>query len=226
MPLTGGSSAPKTSNGRQGGAGGGALLIACGGTLRINGAIQAVGGATYANGTTTGSGGAIRIIANRVEGNGDIDVQGGVNYSGDGWIRIESPSITGNIDSKFIPVSRGNADGDIHIFPPSDYPSVEIVSVKKLDGTTLASTPVDPTANLTIPDISMSETNMVDVIIRTRNADPASSTVKLRVMHVNQSVTFVDATHVPGGGTVQSEWACRFQFQQGMYTIMAKLDAL
>ena len=70
LPLFGGSGGGgRTNSSYGGGGGGGAILIACAGTVNIAGGVNADGGGSNAGG---GSGGAIRIIANRVEGVAEV----------------------------------------------------------------------------------------------------------------------------------------------------------
>jgi hypothetical protein len=77
-----------------GGGGGGGLLVASSGTITLTGSVAARGGAGGAAGFGgppggSGSGGAVRLVATRLMGAGDIDVSGGPGASA-GRIRIEA----------------------------------------------------------------------------------------------------------------------------------------
>jgi hypothetical protein len=146
QPLIGGSGgggAGGTDNyirGIGGGGGGGAILIAASGTINLNGKFLSNGGnsgshAGYSGsigGGGGGSGGAIRIIASVLKGNGQITANGGVGWgergSGKGSvgrIRIEAESnFLATISS---PVSI-NTNTPGLIFIPS-HPSLAIASV-------------------------------------------------------------------------------------------------
>jgi hypothetical protein len=104
VPLVGGSGgggAYFSGNcfGSSGGAGGGAILIASSTTITVNGQIDASGG--FSNGlcggssdSGTGSGGAIRLVANTINGSGNVYASGSccgsiINGS-PGRIRFES----------------------------------------------------------------------------------------------------------------------------------------
>ncbi len=111
MPLIGGSGGGgsrswNASQGKGGGGGGGAILIASTTRVEISGQVQATGGAGAIagcgafcgwNASGSGSGGAIRIVALEVIGNGTLNVAGGITpwpanqvYGGNGWIRIDT----------------------------------------------------------------------------------------------------------------------------------------
>lgn len=79
----------------SGGAGGGAILIACQNTITLNGTVRANGGSgrywgsnNYSSG---GSGGGIRLVANTLSGTGIVQALAGGGYQsgGLGRIRIE-----------------------------------------------------------------------------------------------------------------------------------------
>lgn len=95
VPLVGGSGGGGRSdivNG--GGGGGGAILVASSTQITVDGVVRAEGGlASSTNGTCSGSGGAIRLVAPRVAGSGDLDTAH--SSSGDGRIRIDTLDRTG-----------------------------------------------------------------------------------------------------------------------------------
>jgi len=97
QPLIGGSgggggSSTDAYNGGNGGAGGGAILIASSRDITVSGHIYARGG--YAGPTNNfyggyGSGGAVRLVADRVLGSGNVVATSPVGGQSDGRIRIE-----------------------------------------------------------------------------------------------------------------------------------------
>ncbi|MCS7090235.1 MAG: hypothetical protein NZM03_05955, partial [Limisphaera sp.] len=93
-PMIGGSGGGGVngSPGRGGGGGGGAILLASNTRIRVNGTIEARGGAGNAcfQQLGEGSGGAIRLVALRVEGNGLLDVRGPQDRAGRGRIRVDT----------------------------------------------------------------------------------------------------------------------------------------
>jgi len=80
IPLVGGSGSASSSQ-QAGGSGGGALLVASNTRITVSGRIWAKGGG--------GSGGAIRLLAPRVDGLGDLDVSAGF-YASPGRVRIDT----------------------------------------------------------------------------------------------------------------------------------------
>ncbi len=111
IPLIGGSGAGgnqyNQSNPIGGGAGGGALLLACSQSVTINGTVRANGGNGAGNyydyNGGAGSGGAIRIVSESLIGNGAITSIGGTgprsNSGSVGRIRLErvTTSATANV---------------------------------------------------------------------------------------------------------------------------------
>ena len=99
IPLIGGSGGSGwASQALNGGAGGGAILIAVTGTITVNGYCHADGGATYWNSNIGGSGGAIRLVANQIAGNGTLEALGATGGpTSAGRIRLEANSFSGGI---------------------------------------------------------------------------------------------------------------------------------
>lgn len=146
IPLLGGSGGGGIDGNKDGGGGGGggAILIASTTIIRVNtgGAVTARGGV----GTTStqtgngGSGGAIRLVAPRVYGAGNLDVRGsGFNalnsggLSGAGRVRIDSifryeptnPSQE-NIGFSFLPSTVASVGSAMVVFPPNN-PRLDIL---------------------------------------------------------------------------------------------------
>jgi hypothetical protein len=131
VPIVGGSGGgggvgSGTSPGVGGSGGGGAIVCASNTRISINGAnIFARGGSNSFPHTGQGSGGAIRLVAPVVSGNGNLDVtggSGGVNTSngdrgGPGRIRIDTIDRTG-IRFSFQPVASFSVGSFMAVFPP------------------------------------------------------------------------------------------------------------
>ena len=73
-----------------GGAGGGAILAASSTRIVINGQIKADGGNGGVVWGGSGSGGAIRLVSNDIEGAGTLNAGGGDSYGSAGRIRLEA----------------------------------------------------------------------------------------------------------------------------------------
>ncbi len=99
IPLIGGSGGggETAASRRGGGGGGGALLIASNTRIDMTGAARANGGL---GNVSPGSGGAVRLIAPVVAGNGAVETRYGLSVNGNQWagngrIRIDSLDTTG-----------------------------------------------------------------------------------------------------------------------------------
>lgn len=159
IPLIGGSgggggAGGQIASGGGGGGGGGAILIASSGVINVTGSVLANGGSPVVLGNISsgrgaygggGSGGAIRLIATTVSGNGVISAAGGLssaefvtygNYSvcsnqtngsmngGDGRIRIDTESLP-RTTATTPPWSRGTPT---LVFVPG-LPALSITSI-------------------------------------------------------------------------------------------------
>ena len=220
-------------NGGGGGGGGGALLIAASGTVNITGTISANGGDadwfrsdnnyndSYSGG---GSGGAIRIIATTVSGDGNLHAMSGRGYStfntqvhaSDGRIRIETESLKfmGRSDPRYVL----GAPGSLYL---EGRPSVRIVSVGE------QGVPAQPSGS---SDVTFADTltSAVNISLQASNV-PLGTVVSVNVIPVAGSLVRVDST--PLAGSVASSTAtasvtlpagpstlqavARFEVQQG-----------
>ena len=72
IPLIGGSGGGNYGPAKSGGAGGGAIHICCAGTINLTGKISANGGRS----SSYGSGGAVRLVANSINGTGRVEAIG------------------------------------------------------------------------------------------------------------------------------------------------------
>lgn len=117
IPLVGGSGGGGGAGqpGGGGGGGGGAILIASNTRIAISGTVESRGGGaqTCLNG---GSGGAIRLLAPKVEGSGIIDVRQG-GSGGDGRIRVDAIDKVG-IRFAFRDNSVTTIGGNMLVAPP------------------------------------------------------------------------------------------------------------
>lgn len=117
----GGGSSSNTGHGGSGG--GGAILIAANTRIAVNGTILARGGFTFGC-ANAGSGGAIRLVAFRVEGNGALNASGGgsgnfgasANVGGAGRIRVDTIE-RDNLNFS-TPGSSFTAGGNLIALPP------------------------------------------------------------------------------------------------------------
>ena len=137
IPIIGGSGGGGTSGspGRGGGGGGGAILIASSKLIQINatGKILALGGGMRRNNDgypeylhNAGSGGAIRLVAPKISGTGELNVNdGNVNYAGFGRIRIDSIDRTA-LQLNFVPSSVTSVGSTMLVFP-TPLPQLDIV---------------------------------------------------------------------------------------------------
>ena len=190
IPLIGGSGGGGNAYyGINGCGGGGAILIAATGTTTVNGLCHANGG----YGADPGSGGAIRLVANQIAGNGTIQAVGG-NGSTTGRIRLEgnsvSPALTNN------PLTAGVAPANpATIFPATNAPMVTVYSVNGLNA------PADPkammSANTSADDLTMATTNSVIIVLQTQNF-PTTGPVTVYVKPRNSSSSTLTASFVSG----------------------------
>lgn len=191
IPLIGGSggsgAATRAANncfGGGGGAGGGAILIASSASITVTspGTIRAAGGA---GGTTfdpsfgsrtggDGSGGAIRLMSQLIQGNGNI------NAGTTGRVRLEayqesfagstSPTPTAILASPTVLAP---------VLPSGPPPAIKVVSL----GTALGVVPfpVNPGGSFSIPDATINQNTPVTINIQARNI-PLSTILTLYVV--------------------------------------------
>jgi len=219
VPLYGGSSGSNrsgTTSSGAGGGGGGAILIAAKGTITHNGAVLVQGtGTGGSNDKAPGSGGAVRLVAESIVGNGQLNARG-VGSSGVGRIRVEAVT---NM-SQFVYNGPTPSISKAHESPvtvqPDNFPQCKVLSVDQRES------PTYPLATLDAPDITVGSTNGVTVVIETRNAAPTTSSVELRISPAYQDVEFFPATHV-SGDQGRSLWQVNFNFPLGVTRLQAQL---
>jgi hypothetical protein len=221
IPLIGGSgggggagvcdSNPFGGSGRgSGGAGGaGAILIASSTKIILNGGffqeqpvISARGGDVYwvfnPRGGA-GSGGAIRLIANEITGQGWILARGGVmanlaNFPGGGngahgIIRLETPKLT--FSGRTLPQAFYSLPGPVDI---NTHPSLVITSI---GGAAAPNPPVgslQASPDVTIPDI---QSNQITITMTTKKI-PVGTRIRLTVVATDGSISEVVSDSVIG----------------------------
>jgi hypothetical protein len=179
-------------NTQGGGAGGGAVLIASSSTITINGTITANGGSTKDG--TGGNGGAIRLVAPRIQGMGEISARAGRSdrQNGDGTngrVRIEvgENEFRGNFNGT--PYSPGKPFG--LFLPPEPPPSILITSV--------AGTPVNATS-FAVPSTKINVIGPVTITLEARNV-PIGTVPKLQILSDAGAELIVEGS--PFAGTLQ-----------------------
>lgn len=226
LPLLGGSGGGGDGDvAYGGGGGGGALLIACGGTLAVNGSVLAKGG----NRNTTqhaggGSGGAVRLVANALAGSGAVSATGGLGYKdgGVGRIRVEHVTDTSTIQvtpsPSVVPLTSGST---ALIWPPNDAPQARIVSIGG------AAVGDDPRASFGTDgaDAVVPETTSTQVLVETTNVEQASQ-VQVRVTpRMNTAFSTVNASvqSVVSTNPLVVRWAANIPVQVGYSAVQVKV---
>lgn len=226
LPLMGGSggggnSGTTTASNYGGAGGGGAILIASSTTIAINGSITADGGNGYTN-SGSGSGGAIRLIANTVSGAGNISAKGGAgfSYGGQGRIRIEAT--TNNFTPGTNPQYTYGQPGSAF---PANVPSLSISSISGV------SAPATPSGSFAQPDILLpnTTTNPVAVSVSASNI-PTGTTVAVTVTpqfgnatSANTTLNGTNASSSASANVTLSTQYANLITAQATFTLLASL---
>ncbi len=192
LPLVGGSGGTPYYAGcgnagwKAPGGGGGAILIAARGTITLAGTncVHASGGGSSC-GTCDcgngGSGGALRLIADRVLGNGSISANGDFG-GGAGRRRIEVRTEL-NLPS-WVPDPAHSTQGVVATGVAQLWPTTAVDYKIKLVSIAGRAAPAEPIRRITFgipgPDLSISAASPVAVVVETQNI-PTSDVVRLRV---------------------------------------------
>jgi hypothetical protein len=135
IPLMGGSGGGGDTGtpGGGGGGGGGAILVASNTRIAVNGGgrIDSVGGTWRGQSHNAGSGGAVRLLAPKVEGTGVIRVDGGSSGGGDGRIRVDCLDKTA-LTFNFQPISLTTVGANMFV-APSVIPRLDLVKAAGKD---------------------------------------------------------------------------------------------
>jgi len=201
-----------------GAAGGGALLLAATGVITVTGTLRANGG-NFISEASGGSGGAIRLVADVVDGAGFLRAIGGsgnASAAGSGRIRVEANDIT--LADPGNPVYTIGTPGSVATIFPDDKtaPTVRVVSVHD------QSVPDDPNANLDFPkqDVGLNLSGAATVLIEAKNV-PLDWIVKVRAVPKSGGDTSITATFDSGDETL-SYWTADITFPNGFSTIQAR----
>ena len=220
LPLIGGSGGGGATQAADrtgaGGNGGGAILIAAGGEIALEGSIQANGFVGNALGSSggTGSGGAVRLVANRISGVGQIFTQGGSVSGGLGRVRLDAliiafrGSIVGEWSQGFQPIILPGANDNVRL---------QIASVGGFV------VPDKPFGGLSTPDIVLpgSYKNPVPIIVRCSNV-PLNTPITVEIWPANSPA--IQSVAVNNQGTLASSTAIvSVDLPRGGGTIHAKL---
>jgi hypothetical protein len=182
LPLLGGSgggggASNDTVNGGHGGGGGGAILIASDKDITVNGtintdggfSIQAAGGGTWGG---KGSGGGIKLMADRIEGTGSLLARGGRNLTDGSAGRIRLEAYFRPLAAKATPSAVTTAPIGTPQF--SDQPRLTLLSVAGENVTQPA------TGVLQTPDVVFTSEGMVTILVGADNV-PVGTPVTLRI---------------------------------------------
>ena len=232
IPLIGGSGGDGSNYDsgetlKSGGAGGGAILIACQNTLTINGIIQSNGGAGIdyqGNGSGSGSGGGIRLIANILVGSGKVSAIGGDSRipGGLGLIRIERVVNDNSLEVMPGPsVVNLTSETTAMLWPPENAPKVKIISIGGENA------PDDPRAEFGTygADVTLPEVSSTQVVVETTNVEQASQ-VEVRVTpRFNNSYTTVNAVieSVVSEDPLVIKWIAELPVNVGYSSVQVKV---
>ncbi|MCG3199330.1 MAG: hypothetical protein GHCLOJNM_03841 [bacterium] len=151
-------------------------------------------------GPESGSGGAIRLIADNISGSGRLHVPGGERLAGAGRVRIEAHSSSLAGMGELVGRSTGSSDSWVSlqapanpatIFPGDADPRIDAVS---LGGQPVPSDP-RPDEEL-LADLVFTSSGTKTLVLSTHNIDPISSSVRVRAVEFGEQV--ISATHVAG----------------------------
>lgn len=198
VPLIGGSGAGANNLGSYSAGGGGAILIASSGTININGSVHANAGYYYSGygGVYYGAGGAIRLIAGQLSGNGSIAVSG----SDPGRFRLEATNI-GNfhisIPGNGNPLDVVVSPFPLTIWPAANSPTVQVMTISNVNANLTA--PVEPKAALGAgqDDLAIATSTAVTIGLHTSNF-PTNGTVNVYIKSLYNGQTVLPASWVSG----------------------------
>lgn len=213
VPLIGGSGGAGNI-GLSGSGGGGAILVAASGTIANLGNVLARSGSQPQNGNSYGSGGAIRLVADQVAGDGFVDASG----TEPGRVRIEANGVSPTLG--ILPVTQASSTPPVAVlWPEANAPSVRVVSVSG------QAAPLDPRVVLenNPADVNFSSTNSTTVVLETKNF-PTNGTVNVFVKPRNAAQSTYQATWM-SGDTNTATWQVQHVFLPGYAVIQARAVA-
>jgi hypothetical protein len=204
IPLLGGSGGGGNTVGPYGGGGGGgAILIGATGNISLNGGNVIANGGNAATDTGkywggAGSGGAIRLVATQIMGNGNILISGGSGGGGgQGRVRYDTyqDNFSGSIQGVF-------TQGSQFIIIPTSGQLLQL-TVTSVGGVPVSAS---PTGALSTPDavLSAQQNNPLPIVVSCANL-PLNSLITVSVAPANG--TAVSATGYNTTGTLASSTA-------------------
>jgi hypothetical protein len=227
LPMLGGSGGSAYSGSNIGGtAGGGGILIVATGSVSLTGGTSKgvfARGANGGNYAETGSGGAIRIVADTATGNGLLRANALTSAGGVGRIRVEANTVSLS-DPGDPAYTTGLPGSTAVVWPDATVPAVQVVSVGA------ASVPVDPRASFDFPlaDVSLADPAAQTVVLEARNVpigpNPPRWNVVVRVAPKSGQDFTVNATYV-SGDTNLSTWYAHVTLPNGFSAIQVRAYA-
>ncbi|KAF0247656.1 MAG: hypothetical protein FD167_2943 [bacterium] len=231
IPLIGGSggggnASNGTSVGTSGGAGGGAILIASSTsiTLASTSTITVTGGNQGSGGASAGSGGAIKLVANTISGNGILRAEPGKNGSGfplgsQGFIRVEAFTLTSFTPSipQFSPQPILGLPNPIEI---PNAPQLKIVSVA---GVLAPTNPVGSLAGAADITLPATQPNPVTVVLEAVNV-PTGVFADVRLTPSTGAIsTIISSAFAPTGTPATTSGTAQVSLPLGISLITASL---
>lgn len=171
----------------NGGGGGGAILIVASESITISGTGKILANGGSSGSGYSGSGGAIRLVADQILGSGRIEATGG-NV---GRVRLEGNVVSQSLD--ILPPSPSVVPSPIEIWPPASAAEVRITSISG------GAVPSDPRAVMenSPPDITIGNTNLISILLETSNF-PTNGSVTVTFKPRNSAQVSSQATFVSG----------------------------
>jgi len=190
---------------------GGAILIAAGGGIVLNGIIDARDGANSQLEMNPGSGGAIRLIGSSVTGVGRVTTKG---IGPEGRIRIETNSLSPSVQT--FPETIGVPPSNTPIiWPAANAPKARVLSVDAVNA------PNDPSSPLiAAADVAIQNNAPVNILIETRDF-PIEGVVQLAVIPKYSARSWLTATRINGDINVAT-WRVTTTLPQGFVTLQAR----
>jgi hypothetical protein len=215
IPLVGGSGGGGTtgSPGTGGGGGGGAVLIASTTKITLNAGshIYVRGGGSGGGSYNGGSGGAIRLVAPVISGNGEVNVYSN-DGGGSGRIRIDTLDRS-SLSLNFQPSVTASVGAAMFLFP-SPLPKLDILQAA---GTTIAegtAKPVvvvlpfgtSPNQTVTVQARDFTGVVPINVVLTPENGAPTTYPAQIDMSSGNPATTTVNVVLPVNVRTVVNAW--------------------
>ena len=178
--LLHGGSGGGSANGFAGGGGGGGIIIASSISITVDGAVLARGGPGWGN---AGAGGAgfVRLAAPEIGGLGTLDALANLNCGasgqgacgGNGMVRVESYSLTGDLEANAAPSLILALPLKSVPYPATQRPRLQIAQIA--DKTPIAGT--NKGHAMQAPGVSLPESGTVTVVVSAQFVDPGTTVV-------------------------------------------------